>query len=220
MKNFKTFRKVALVLLMVISFTLTAAAKSVKTVERGMTMEQVVDIYGKPMVSSFDEASETWTYKKTRGGLLSSYEVLITVVFDNDRKVVKCTESMPEEKPSAEMTQAKSPAISGVLSHFGGGRHAPFSDSDFSILLSKVKGASFDDRKLDLIQVACLGGWMTCRQGASLVAAFAFTDGKMKALKFIAPRLVDLQNTNEIYRQFTFSSDKDKAAEIISQAKR
>ena len=96
----------------------------------------------------------------------------------------------------------------------------PLSDSDFNILVSKVKGASFDDRKLDLIQVACLGCWLTCRQGASLVAVFAFTDGKMKALRFVAPRLVDLQNTNEIYRLFTFSSDKDKAAEIISKAQR
>lgn len=220
MKNFKTFRKAALVLLMAFSFALTAAAKGVKTVERGMTMEQVTDIYGKPMTSSFDEASETWIYKKTRGGLLSSYDVLITVVFDSDGKVVKCSESMPEEKPLVAVSQTYPPANSGVLPHFGGGRHAQFSDSDFSILLSKVKGASFDDRKLDLIQVACLGGWMTCRQGASLIAVFAFTDGKMKALKFIAPRLVDLQNTNEIYRQFTFSSDKDKAAEIISRSKR
>lgn len=220
MKNFKTLKIAVLAILMAFSVTLNAAAKGGKTVERGMTMEQVADVYGKPMTTSFDDSSETWTYKKTRGGLLSSYDVLITVEFDSNGRVTRCTESMPEEKPSVEVTQNNPSASIAMRPYYGGGRRMPLSDSDFNILVSKVKGASFDDRKLDLIQVACLGCWLTCRQGASLVAVFAFTDGKMKALRFVAPRLVDLQNTNEIYRLFTFSSDKDKAAEIISKSQR
>ena len=220
MKSFNTLKNAVLVLLMAFSFSLTVAAKGGKTVERGMTMEQVVGIYGKPMTTSFDEASETWTYKKMRGGLLTAYDVLITVEFDSDGRVVRCTESMPEEKTSVELTQFNPTANDGMRPHYGSGRRMPLSDSDFNILLLKVKNASFDDRKLDLIQVACLGGWLTCRQGARLISVFPFTDGKMKALRFVAPRLVDLQNANEIYRKFTFSSDKDKVVEIISQSQR
>ena len=219
MNSFKKFRVAALALLMTFALSLTVAAKSSKTVERGMTKAQVVSVYGKPMATSFDENGEKWSYKKTRGGMLTPYDVSITVEFDADGKVVRCNEHISENRQSVEVTQT-STTNAGVRPVYGSRRHAPLSDGDFNILLSKVKSASFDDRKLDLIQVACLGCWLTCRQGASLVAVFSFTDGKMKALRFIAPRLVDLQNTNEIYRQFTFSSDKDKAAEIISKSQR
>ena len=40
------------------------------------------------------------------------------------------------------------------------------SDSKFSILYNKVKNASFDDRKFDLIEVASLGGYYSCQQVA------------------------------------------------------
>lgn len=217
MKHFRCLGIVPLVLLMAFALPLAASAKTDKTVERGMTKSQVVAVCGKPMATSFDEVGEKWTYKKVRGGLLAPYEVSITVEFDADGKVVRYSEVLPEGSRVEEEPQA--PAATVVARpRFGGRRNAPLTDADFNILASKVKGASFDDRKLDLIQVACLGCWLTCRQGASLVAAFSFTDGRMKALGIVAPRLVDLQNTNEIYRLFTFSSDKDKAAEIISRS--
>lgn len=219
MKTFGNLRVAVVALLMAFSFALTAAAKADKTVQRGMTKEQVVSVYGKPMATSFDETCEKWNYKKARGGLLSSYYVLITVEFDGEGRVARCNEVISDEKPSMTVTSTSSSSSENRY-HFGGSRQTPLSDSDFNILLSKVKGVSFDDRKLDLVQVACLGCWLTCRQGAKIVAAFTFSDGKTKALTLVAPRLVDLQNANEIYRQFTFSSDKDKAAEIIRRSQR
>lgn len=89
------------------------------------------------------------------------------------------------------------------------------SDSKFSVLYNKVKNASFDDRKFDLIEVASLGCYYSCQQVAKIINLFSFSDKKMKALQMMASHIVDPQNTADIYKQFTFSSDKDKAAEII-----
>ena len=219
MEQLKNFRIALIALWMAFMLPLAVGAKDARKVERGMTKAQVTEIYGKPKATSFDENGEYWSYEKTRGGMLTPYNVRITVEFDVEGKVVKCKEVITEEETKPANTTNTYNVGMGRYNGNGGRRHA-MSDSDFNILLSKVKSASFNDRRLDLIQVACLGCWLTCRQGASLVGVFTFTDGKMNALKFVAPRLVDLQNANEIYRQFTFSSDKDKAAQIISQSQR
>lgn len=58
----------------------------------------------------------------------------------------------------------------------------------------------------------------SCRQTARIISIFSFTDDKLKALKLMAPRITDLHNAAEIYKQFTFSIDKDKAAEIIQNS--
>lgn len=98
------------------------------------------------------------------------------------------------------------------------GRNRHLSDRDFSLLYNKVKKASFDDNKYDLLEVANLGCHYSCRQTARIISIFSFTDNKLKALKLMAPRITDLHNAAEIYKQFTFSIDKDKAAEIIQNS--
>ena len=41
------------------------------------------------------------------------------------------------------------------------------SDDKFAILYNKVKNTSFDDRKMDLIEVASLGAFYSCEQCAT-----------------------------------------------------
>ena len=203
---------------LVILFAVAAQAKVKKPIERGMSKEQVADIIGSPLTTSFDANSETWQYTKQRGGLLYPYTVYITINFDNNGKVVTYNEKV-EDQPSPPIPVSSS-ASSNCQQHPAFGHRFvmhSLSDNDFNTLLSKVKAASFESAKLDLIQVASLGGYFTCHQCTSLLTVFSFTDAKMKALSFVGPHIVDSQNAAEIYRLFTFSSDKDKAAEIISR---
>ena len=88
-------------------------------------------------------------------------------------------------------------------------------DASFNILYNKVKKASFDDNKFDLIEVASLGCYYSCAQVVSIMKIFPFDDEQLKALKMMAPHIVDLQNTGLIYKIFSFDSEKDKAEEII-----
>ena len=85
------------------------------------------------------------------------------------------------------------------------------SDEKFTILYNKVKKASFDDNKFDLIEVASLGCYYSCAQVVRIMKVFPFDDEQLKALKMMAPHIVDLQNTGLIYKIFSFDSEKDKA---------
>ena len=92
-------------------------------------------------------------------------------------------------------------------------------DASFSKLYNKVKKASFDDNKFDLIEVASLGCHYSCAQVVRIMKIFPFDDEQLKALKMMAPHIVDLQNTGLIYKIFSFDSEKDKAEEIIRNSR-
>lgn len=92
-------------------------------------------------------------------------------------------------------------------------------DASFSKLYNKVKKASFNDNKFDLIEVASLGCYYSCAQVVRIMKIFPFDDEQLKALKMMAPHIVDLQNTGLIYKIFSFDSEKDKAEEIIRNSK-
>mgnify|MGYP003554087120 CR=1 FL=1 len=89
------------------------------------------------------------------------------------------------------------------------------SDDKFTILYNKVKNTSFDDRKMDLIEVASLGAFYSCEQCASIMSIFSFGDKKLAALRFMAPRIIDPRHAYLIYESLTFQSEKEKAARII-----
>ena len=79
-----------------------------------------------------------------------------------------------------------------------------------------VEEASFGDKKIGVIKVACISSYFDSKQCAKLLALFSFENNKLEALKVLAPRIVDF-NPKEILKHFTFSSNKDEALEIISE---
>ena len=89
------------------------------------------------------------------------------------------------------------------------------SDDKFAILYNKVKNTSFDDRKMDLIEVASLGAFYSCEQCATMMSIFSFGDKKLAALRLMASRIVDPHHAYIIFDQLSFQSEKDEAARII-----
>ena len=61
---------------------LSASAKDVKSVERGMTKQEVINILGKPKLTSFDAYGDKWEFIKNTKQ--------ITVSFDLNGRVVAC----------------------------------------------------------------------------------------------------------------------------------
>ena len=93
-------------------------------------------------------------------------------------------------------------------------------DKDFDMMFGIVKKASFDDNKIDVIRVACIGSYFSSRQCAKLLSLLSFDDNKIKALEVIASRLVDTNNADDIVKEFSFSSSKDKAVGILQRRKK
>ena len=200
---------------------LSASAKGKRNVERGMTKQEVIAILGEPKLTSFDMFGDKWEYAKYNN--LFGDSKYITVFFDRNGKVVQYDTRIIE--PNSQTSNVQQPHPTPPIYD---GRCEPdgrmdygycLDDASFSKLYNKVKKASFDDNKFDLIEVASLGCYYSCAQVVRIMKIFPFDDEQLKALKMMAPHIVDLQNTGLIYKVFSFDSEKDKAEEIIRNSR-
>ena len=201
---------------------LSASAKGKRKVERGMTKQEVIAILGEPKLTSFDMYGDKWEYDKYN--YLFGDSKYITVFFDRNGKVVQYNTRIIE--PNSQQSNAQQPqhpvppSFDGVYNpNLGMNYGYCLDDATFSRLYNKVKNASFDDNKYDLIEVASLGCYYSCAQVVRMMKIFPFNDEQLKALKMMAPHIVDLQNTGLIYKVFSFDSEKEKAEEIIRNSK-
>ena len=200
---------------------LSASAKGKRNVERGMTKQEVIAILGEPKLTSFDMYGDKWEYAKYNN--LFGDSKYITVFFDRNGKVVQYDTRIIE--PNSQTSNVQQPHPTPPLYD---GRCDPdgrmdygycLDDASFSKLYNKVKKASFDDNKFDLIEVASLGCNYSCAQVVRIMKIFPFDDEQLKALKMMAPHIVDLQNTGLIYKIFSFDSEKQKVGEILSSSR-
>ena len=221
MKRKEVMALIATTILM-FAVCLSASAKGKRNVERGMTKQEVIAILGEPKLTSFDMYGDKWEYDKYN--YLFGDSKYITVFFDRNGKVVQYDTRIIE--PNSQTSNVQQPQHPTPPLYDG--RCDPdgrmdygycLDDASFSKLYNKVKKASFDDNKFDLIEVASLGCYYSCTQVVRIMKIFPFDDEQLKALKMMAPHIVDLQNTGLIYKVFSFDSEKDKAEEIIRNSK-
>lgn len=88
---------------------------------------------------------------------------------------------------------------------------------DFKMMCEVVDDASFHEKKIGVIKVACISSYFNSKQCAKLLSKISFDDAKLKALKVLAPRMID-RDVTDIVKQFSFSSNNDKALEILRQS--
>lgn len=203
-----------LVCFMLVFCNMSAEAKDKVTVQRGMTKQQVTAILGKPENTSFDQYGEQWEYYKN--GWPLNWDRRIVVGFDNGGRVATyhSTYLRPDKEVQKVQVEKVPQPVEVPVPVYPNDVYC-MSDQDFSFLYNKVKGASFDSNKFDLIEVASLGCYYSCEQCAKIIKLFVFGDKQLKALQFMAPHIVDPQNAKIIYNQLSFSSEKEKAAEIM-----
>ena len=94
-------------------------------------------------------------------------------------------------------------------------------NKDFKMMCEVVDDASFHEKKIGVIKVACISSYFNSKQCAKLLSMISFDDAKLNALKVLAPRLIidtDVTEVTDIVKQFSFSSNKDKALEILQQS--
>lgn len=219
MKRNEVMALIATTILM-FAVCLSASAKGKRNVERGMTKQEVIAILGEPKLTSFDIYGDKWEYAKYNN--LFGDSKYITVFFDRNGKVVQYDTRIIDPKTSnVQQPQHPTPPIYDGRCDPDGRMDYGYclDDASFNILYNKVKKASFDDNKFDLIEVASLGCYYSCAQVVRIMKIFPFDDEQLKALKMMAPHIVDLQNTGLIYKIFSFDSEKDKAEEIIRNSR-
>ena len=88
---------------------------------------------------------------------------------------------------------------------------------DFRALMGALKGESFGDGKLRVLEEAARHGWFTTDQVVAVLGQFDFGNNKLKALEILAPRLNDRENAFKIFQAFEFDADKKKAKAILEK---
>ena len=221
MKRNEVMALIATTILM-FAVCLSASAKGKRNVERGMTKQEVIAILGEPKLTSFDMYGDKWEYDKYN--YLFGDSKYITVFFDRNGKVVQYDTRIIEpnsQTSNVQQPQHPTPPIYDGRCDPDGRMDYGYclDDASFSKLYNKVKQASFNNNKFDLIEVASLGCYYSCAQVVRIMKIFPFDDEQLKALKMMAPHIVDLQNTDLIYKVFSFDSEKEKAEEIIRNSR-
>ena len=201
---------------------LSASAKGKRNVERGMTKQEVIAILGEPKLTSFDMYGDKWEYAKYNN--LFGDSKYITVFFDRNGKVVQYDTRIIEpnsQTSNVQQPQHPTPPIYDGRCDPDGRMDYGYclDDASFSKLYNKVKKASFDDNKFDLIEVASLGCYYSCNQVARIMKIFPFDDEQLKTLRMMAPHIVDPQNVIVIYQLFSFDSEKQKVGEILRSSR-
>ncbi len=127
---------------MMFAVCLSATAKIKKTVERGMTKQEVIDILGQPKLTSFDAYGDKWEYYKMN--VIQSESKRIVVGFDLNGKVVAYNMSYVDDniQQPAPPSHPSCGAGAGVVAVVGPkvpiGYGYCLDDASFSILYNKV----------------------------------------------------------------------------------
>ena len=91
------------------------------------------------------------------------------------------------------------------------------SESRFNSLLGQVKDASFEDERTAVLDTASKRNYFNCDQVGRVLGVISFSDEKISALRILAPRLVDKENSHTILAHFEFDDDKQKARRILNK---
>ncbi|MBW2731444.1 MAG: DUF4476 domain-containing protein [Deltaproteobacteria bacterium] len=85
----------------------------------------------------------------------------------------------------------------------------------FASLKSEVRRQSMDRNKVGVVEVAARRNYVTCEQARQLLQLLSFGRTKIKALRALAPRIVDRSNAHVILGVFSFSRDKRTASQLL-----
>jgi hypothetical protein len=92
---------------------------------------------------------------------------------------------------------------------------AGMNPGEFDALKEAIEGESFSDGKLGVLRSAADEHRFTCAQVGELLDLYPHSSDKISALGLVKRRIVDPGNKFKIFSHFTFSSDKEKAQQML-----
>ncbi|MBZ4416913.1 DUF4476 domain-containing protein [Myxococcus sp. RHSTA-1-4] len=93
----------------------------------------------------------------------------------------------------------------------------PMPDGPFKRLNEAVARESFAEDKMRIISLAAGDNYFLISQVAELLNHFPFSQDKLTAVRELKPRILDPENGYQLYSAFSFSSDKKRLQDILSQ---
>ena len=182
--------------------------KQMLAIKKGMTMDEVSYVMGKPNYRSFIDNSEEWSYVGNSEHYLSS----VILVRFTDGKVMsmnsfeKPTYTLPEQNAKGDVT-------------FGaaGSTNMACSRTDFDKFYESLRPWGGLSTCINMIERELPSMTISSAEALKLVNLFTSTDDKKKVAKIAYPRVSDPSCFDIVIDSFTFLSDQNELKEFIKK---
>lgn len=184
-------------------------ADALRSVQKGMTKQEVTRLLGEPQFRRFDRDLDEWEYSKMVAG--SGYTTII-VSFEEDKVVAMDSFPAANCHPAPSVTVGPSEVVVAppVTVYLKGIR-----EPEFQRFYEKVKSRTFKDDMLEEIAIGADRYSLNCNQCARLMSLFSFDDEKMKVLRLFASHIADRENYEEILDELTSLFKQDDAKKLL-----
>lgn len=91
----------------------------------------------------------------------------------------------------------------------------PISENQLQSLVRAINKESFGDGKLRVIEAAAPTQYFVVPQVMKLLQRFSFGEDKLNAVRLLWPRVLDRENSFQLYQAFNFPSEKEELRRII-----
>ncbi|QRK09944.1 DUF4476 domain-containing protein [Archangium violaceum] len=92
----------------------------------------------------------------------------------------------------------------------------PISDAMLRSLTTAIRNEPFADDQLNVLGEATSTQYFLVSQAQQILRLFSFSSDRLKAMRMLRPRLLDLDNGFKLYEAFDYSSDKDELKRILA----
>ncbi len=83
-------------------------------------------------------------------------------------------------------------------------------------LVAAIRNEPFADDQLTVLEEAVPTQYFLVAQAQQLLRLFSFSRDRLKAMRLLRPRLLDMENGYKLYESFEFSNDKDELKRILA----
>jgi hypothetical protein len=93
----------------------------------------------------------------------------------------------------------------------------PISDGQLQQLMAAIGKEPFGDGKMRVLESAAQSQYFLVPQVLKLLGRFSFGDDKLDAVRTLWPKVLDRENSFQLYQAFNFQGEKDQLKQIIGR---
>jgi Domain of unknown function (DUF4476) len=92
----------------------------------------------------------------------------------------------------------------------------PITEAMLRSLVTAIRNEPFADDQMAVLEEAVPTQYFLVAQAQDILRIFRFSKDRLKAMRLLRPRLLDLENSFKLYESFEFSNDKDELKRILA----
>lgn len=93
----------------------------------------------------------------------------------------------------------------------------PISEPQLQSLMQAIQKESFGDGKLRVLEAAAPTQYFLVPQVMKILQKFSFGEDKLDAVRLLWPRVLDRENSYQLYQSFSFPAEKEELKNIIGR---